>query len=165
VTTVDQHVDSVLSRDAIETFLSHEARLMDERRLREWLALWTGDCRYWVPTESDAFDLGRVQLILDDHERLEERVHRLTHADAHAQEPPSRTTHLITSVEIEAAAGDEVQAHAAVLIVEVRHGLQEVYAGRATYRLRQVQGQLKLVEKRVALTRGDAALGNVTFLV
>ena len=33
----------------VQQFLFHEARLLDERRLQEWLALYAEDAEYWVP--------------------------------------------------------------------------------------------------------------------
>ena len=33
----------------VEQFLYHEARLLDEQRLEEWLELFTDDATYWVP--------------------------------------------------------------------------------------------------------------------
>jgi benzoate/toluate 1,2-dioxygenase beta subunit len=33
----------------IEQYLYHEARLLDDRKLDEWLKLWTPEGRYWVP--------------------------------------------------------------------------------------------------------------------
>ena len=34
-------------------FLYREARLADEARYAEWLALWTDDGVYWVPATTD----------------------------------------------------------------------------------------------------------------
>ena len=36
---------------ACERFLIHEARLLDEARFDEWLALFTADAWYWVPSQ------------------------------------------------------------------------------------------------------------------
>ena len=36
-------------RYAVEQFLYREARLADEQRLEDWLALWDEDALYWVP--------------------------------------------------------------------------------------------------------------------
>ena len=36
---------------AIEAFLIHEARLLDDRRFQDWLGLFTDDGWYWVPIE------------------------------------------------------------------------------------------------------------------
>ena len=40
---------SLEAQRAVEQFLFHEARLLDERRFDQWLALWDEDGRYWVP--------------------------------------------------------------------------------------------------------------------
>jgi 3-phenylpropionate/cinnamic acid dioxygenase small subunit len=39
-----------LDVQACEQFLLHEARLLDEGRFDEWLALFTPDASYWVPS-------------------------------------------------------------------------------------------------------------------
>ena len=38
----------------VEQFLYREARLLDERRFREWLELFAADVRYWMPGRSTA---------------------------------------------------------------------------------------------------------------
>ncbi|MBV8111708.1 MAG: hypothetical protein JO012_18275, partial [Hyphomicrobiales bacterium] len=38
-----------IDRAAFETFLIQEARLLDERRFREWMELFAEDGTYWVP--------------------------------------------------------------------------------------------------------------------
>ena len=50
VSLPDAPADS-LSAAACEQFLVHEARLLDEGRFDEWLALFTADAWYWVPSE------------------------------------------------------------------------------------------------------------------
>lgn len=35
----------------IEEFLYAEAELLDQRRFREWLDLFTEDARYWMPMQ------------------------------------------------------------------------------------------------------------------
>ena len=39
----------------VEQFLYREARLLDERRFREWLELLTEDVRYWMVTRSNLY--------------------------------------------------------------------------------------------------------------
>ncbi|ETX00272.1 MAG: hypothetical protein ETSY2_39415, partial [Candidatus Entotheonella gemina] len=34
----------------VEAFLYREARLLDDRKFRDWLDLLTEDVRYWMPT-------------------------------------------------------------------------------------------------------------------
>ena len=37
----------------VQQLLCREARLLDERRFREWLALFTEDARYWMAARSN----------------------------------------------------------------------------------------------------------------
>lgn len=43
-----------ITRQEAEAFLFREARLLDERRLDDWLALFTDDSRYWIPSGAGA---------------------------------------------------------------------------------------------------------------
>src|SRR4029077_19625082 len=61
-----------------EQFLIHEARLLDEAKFDDWLALFTPAAWYWVPSEPDQPDPHEtVSLIYDDRRLLETRVRRL----------------------------------------------------------------------------------------
>ena len=88
-----------MTRQEAESLLFQEARLLDERRFEEWLALFSDDCNYWVPI-LDADPNTEPSIIYDDRARLEERVYRLLHTPAYAQDPPSRTQHNVTNVEV-----------------------------------------------------------------
>ena len=55
-------------RSAVD-FLYREARLADEARYAEWLALWTDDGVYWVPATGDPA-AGLAGLTLEPFQRL-----------------------------------------------------------------------------------------------
>lgn len=154
-------------RDAVAAFVYREARLIDEGRYKEWHSLWhEGDVLYLVPCNDFDIDTSKhLSLIFDDARRLDERIFRLTNADAHSQEPRSRTTHLMTGIEIDDMDGGDVRVHAAMAVCEVRKARQEIYTGRVDYRLRPAGNDFKMTEKRVHLIRNDSPLGNMTFLV
>src|SRR5215216_2246296 len=91
----------------VEQFLYYEAWLLDERRLHDWLALFTDDARYSlqvreVVERSDEGGGTGVRLsrplFEDDLAFLTLRVKRLDTRLAHAEQPPSITRHLITNV-------------------------------------------------------------------
>jgi hypothetical protein len=74
-----------------EEFLLLEARLLDEARFDEWLALFSPEASYWVPSEPGQVNpLETVSLIYDDRQLLETRVRRLASPRIYSLEPRSR---------------------------------------------------------------------------
>lgn len=91
----------------IEQFLYREALLLDERRFEEWLDLFTEDTHYFMPTRAVRYerDIERELSGPDDvahfdetKEQLGQRITRIRSGMAWAEDPPSRTRHLITNV-------------------------------------------------------------------
>ena len=111
----------------VEQFLYREARLLDERRFHEWLELLTDDVHYWMggaqqPLSEDQqgdrdprsrplcrgrSGQGEDELAILDEDKasLTGRVARLDTGMAWAEDPPSRTRHLITNIEVEPGDG------------------------------------------------------------
>jgi benzoate/toluate 1,2-dioxygenase subunit beta len=153
------------SRQSIEEFLFHEAKLIDEHRYDEWLALWTEDCLYWVPCNSDDADPARQAMIIyDNRARLDERIYRLTSGAAWAQQPRSRTRRLISNVEVrETDGGYAVESNC--LIAELRRSRQDIFAARILHTLRPAGDSFRIALKKVLLLNNDEAIDNLTFLV
>jgi len=84
---------------AVAAFLYQEARLADEARYAEWLALWTDDGVYWVPATTDpgANPDRHLSHIYDNRTRLETRIKLLQTGVRYSQEPAS--THAATHLE------------------------------------------------------------------
>ena len=62
----------------IEEFLFHEARLLDQRRFEDWMALYTDDATYWVPAKPDQQSpIDTISIYYDDRRMMETRVKRL----------------------------------------------------------------------------------------
>src|SRR4051812_36470575 len=73
-----QPASVALDLDRCARFLEHEARLLDEAKFDDWLALFTADAWYWVPSEPNQNNPhNTVSLIYDDRRLLETRVRRL----------------------------------------------------------------------------------------
>lgn len=149
-----------IDRAAIDEFLIHEARLLDERRFREWMELFAEDGTYWVPAAPDQESpLDQASLFYDDRELMRTRVERLEHPRIHVQTPPSRTAHLVGNMIIEEAdeARGEVLVASTVIMVEYRDEAQRVFAGRQRHRLRREGASFRIVQKRVDLINCDSA--------
>jgi 3-phenylpropionate/cinnamic acid dioxygenase small subunit len=144
-----------------ERFLLHEARLLDEARFEDWLALFTEDGWYWVPSQpGQASPRDTVSLIYDDRRLLETRVRRLHNPHLHAQQPPSRASRIVANVTIEerdTAAGAAI-VRSKLLMVEYRRNRQRLFAATCLHRLVRRGDGLRIAWKRVDLVDCDAEL-------
>ncbi len=94
----------------IVSFLYLEAELLDDWRFRDWLLLIDESIEYTMPTQSNALTRDRLKSIspptnfyfCENKAQLEQRVRRLETGMAWAEEPPSRTRHLITNIRVTA---------------------------------------------------------------
>lgn len=143
---------------ACEAFLVHEARLLDEARFDEWLALYTTDARYWVPSEpAQQSPRDTVSLMYDDRRLLETRIRRLASPRIYSQEPRSRTSRIVANVTIEKQEANAVHLRSKFSMVEYRRNDQRLFAG-TTFHTLISNGQFKIAWKRVDLVNCDAPL-------
>ncbi|MHB8219846.1 MAG: aromatic-ring-hydroxylating dioxygenase subunit beta [Acidimicrobiales bacterium] len=106
----------------VERFLYAEAMLLDERRFSEWLELFTDDATYEVPLRltresqvpSDLSDRGRI--FWDSKNTLAIRVQRLQSEFAWAEQPPSRTRHMISNLIVGVSPDGQLGARYNVLV-------------------------------------------------
>jgi 3-phenylpropionate/cinnamic acid dioxygenase small subunit len=158
----------------VQQFLFREARLLDERRFHEWLHLFTNDIHYWMAArtnhyprsskaiavldadccpEEDPVGAPELGLFDEDIETLTARVARLDTGMAWAEDPPSRTRHLITNIEIASGASDsEVTVYCNFIVYRSRGETeQDFYVGARVDRLRVVDGAWKIANRRLTL--------------
>ncbi len=164
--------DNVTALLAAQQLLYTEARLLDERRFDEWLDLFTDDALYHLPIAlSD--DPREPALIRDTKSGMAERVFRLTKTLAHAQNPPSRTQHDVTNIELLAPLDRQtVQVHCNQAVHEMRSGdvfhvglaSPRIFAARCRYLL--VPGpQWRIQEKTCQLIDREYPIYNLTFIL
>jgi p-cumate 2,3-dioxygenase beta subunit len=84
----------ILLRLRVENLLWQEADMIDQWRLDEWLTLYTDDAHYYVPPsdiDGDTADPDTsLFYIMDDRNRMQERVIRLKKVGAHSEWPRSK---------------------------------------------------------------------------
>jgi 3-phenylpropionate/cinnamic acid dioxygenase small subunit len=146
-----------------EQFLFHEARLLDEQRYEEWLALFTDDATYWLPLEQgqkDPFETSSI--IHDDRTLLELRVKQLRHPRAHARLPLARTVHQVSNIVVQA---DGLAVRSNLLVVEFRNEKQRLYGALVEHRLRKKGDTFQIAHKRVDLVNSEGELDGIAILL
>jgi len=169
----------------VEQFLYREARLLDERRLHEWVELFTEDVRYWMPMRSNRYpaeskaigrldqaqaaEAERVQqeelAILDETKAtLQARIARLDTGMAWAEDPPSRTRHIISNIEVqEGETASEFKVYSNYLVYRTRGEIeQDFYIGRREDVLRHVDGAWKIARRKIILDQNVMLAKNVS---
>ena len=141
----------------------HEARLLDDGKFDDWLALFTPEAWYWVPSEPDQADpIETVSLIYDDRRLLETRVRRLASPRMYSQEPRSRTSRMVGNVTIEETGKDGCTVRSKFIMIEYRREQQRLFGGTALHHLVQSGGRIMIAWKRVNLVNCDAPLDGIT---
>ena len=166
---VDRPTDAAapdLDIRTVEQFLYREARLADEHDYDGWESLWTDDAVYWVPANGDDIDrMAQMSVIHDNRNRISTRLKQLRTGRRHAQVPFSRLRRVVSNVEILGSEGSDTTVEANFVLVESRERGKEIWAGRYTYRLRIVDGALRMAYKKVALVDNARVLPTLGFLI
>jgi 3-phenylpropionate/cinnamic acid dioxygenase small subunit len=155
------------THDEIADFLYREARLLDDGRFDEWLALFTPDCIYWVPLEADQPDgLETSSHIYDDRRLLEVRVRQYRHPRAHARTPFARTVHQVGNIVVAGrdAAANELTVQSTLVVIEFRTERQRTWGALVEHRLRRTGNGWAIARKRVDLVNSEAELDGIAVL-
>ena len=145
-----------------EALVHLEARLLDDRRYDEWVALFADDCLYWAPVSLEmASPRDGPSHFRDDIQVLRARTHRLLNPRAFAAEPPPRTAHVVSGIAV-APDGDEIVATSSQIMLEWRdrghyEADQRLFGGRVTHRLRRTTDGLRIALKRIDLINAEGA--------
>jgi len=161
-------------RSAVENFYFEEADLLDQFRLRDWLALLTDDVTYRIPIRVNRTDRGRsvtevseTDMLLDEDKRgLTQRVVRLETGRAWAEEPRSRTRHLVTNVRVRSVVGgNELTVSSNFIAYRNRLEIeQDFYVGTREDVLRLDAGRFKIARRLVILDQTVLTAKNMTIL-
>jgi 3-phenylpropionate/cinnamic acid dioxygenase small subunit len=164
---------AMLAKADAEALLFREARLLDNFQLEEWLQLFTADGLYWIPIDESKPPRRSASLIYDDTPSREERVYHLLQLPFPAQNPRSRTVHVIGNVEVLRTDEATATVHSSQVIYETRVGdysqiglgeLNTIVA-RVEHELRRTDGEWKIARKKILLINRDMPQGNLTFML
>ncbi len=156
-------------RREIEAFLFLEARLCDESRYEEWEALVTDDIHYWIPKgPADHDPAEKLAYVNDNRARVATRIRQLKTGKRWAQTPVSPMRRLLSNIEILEAHEPEFTVAANFVLYEVAAqatGALHIWAGRTTYGLRRVDGNLRMSRKIVELVTSSLPQPTLAFLL
>ena len=169
----DAGLETLLLEAEVARFFAAEAELLDERRFDEWLELLHDDFRYWMPIARNVrFDepereytrAGRDANWFDEgKDVLRKRVLQIQGGDHWAEEPRSRTTHLVASVRIDAVEGPTITAKCRFVVSAWRleHDF-DLFIGKRVDVLRRDQGRLTMLRRTVYLDQSVLTSRNLT---
>ena len=159
-------------RDAhfeVEQFYYEEAELLDDGRFADWLEFLADDVDYWMPTRTNrlrrqqALSIaarGEAAFYDETKESLAWRIRRFDSGMAWAEDPPSRTRHLVTNVvahhvdpdEHAGFSSDDLHVRSAFLVYRNRLEREEnIFAGRRVDILRHTDGGLQVARRTILL--------------
>jgi 3-phenylpropionate/cinnamic acid dioxygenase small subunit len=177
-------IDDAVLRE-VEQFLYREARMLDERRFHDWLVLFTDDVRYWMPLRANRYPKGSKAIkimdrnryvedeltredelaILDENkETLAGRIACMDTGMAWAEDPPSRTRHLVTNVELEPGdAPEELKVYSNFIVYRSRAEVErEMFVGTRHDVLRRVDGALRIARRKIIVDKSVMLAKNVS---
>ena len=147
---------------ALEAFLFEEARMLDERRFEDWLALFAADGVYWIPATPDQTDpVNQASIAYEGRQLLEVRVRRLRHPANYADHPPVRTRRVIGNVTVERQTEEGATVRSNFMLADFQADAQRVFAGDYVHTLRFDEGRISIACKRVNLLNCDAPMGPI----
>jgi 3-phenylpropionate/cinnamic acid dioxygenase small subunit len=152
---------------AVTAFIYKEARFQDEHQYKAWEALWTDDGIYWVPANGADIDPEKeMSIIYDNRSRISLRIKQLLTGKHHTQTPQSRLRRLVSNIELlDEQPGDDISVASNSLIFESSLRDDTIWGARNEYRLRYVDGELRMAYKKVTLVNNDKALFTLSFLI
>lgn len=146
--------DALLLRLRVEDFLSHEADLIDRWQLDQWLTLYTDDAHYYVPpsdVDGDTADPDTsLFYIMDDRQRMNERVIRLNNKQAHSEWPRSKVRHLVTNV-IAERDDNMIRTRASFMVSRAKDVTHDIFVGHYLYEIVERDESFQIQKKTCVL--------------
>lgn len=147
------------SMEVVE-FLYHEAELLDSGRFSEWLELMAEDVTYRLPVRTNQAQRGErdyseeTEIFSENIASLRLRVSKLGTSYAWAENPPSRTRHLVSNVRVRATDNpDELEVDSYFLAYRNRswETQPDLFCGERRDLLRRIDGSWRLARRTILL--------------
>jgi 3-phenylpropionate/cinnamic acid dioxygenase small subunit len=164
----------------VEQFYYEEAELLDDGRFADWLELLADDLDYWMPTRTNRLRRQQALSIAargeagyydETKESLAWRIRRFDSGMAWAEDPPSRTRHLITNIVVRHIdpgqhpdfSAEDLEVRSAFLVYRNRLEREEnVFAGRRVDILRRTAEGLRVARRVILLDQHVLQAKNIS---
>lgn len=164
----------------VEQLYYREAELLDDGRYADWLELLADDLDYWMPTRSNRLrrqqalsvaQRGEAAFYDESKESLAWRIRRFDSGMAWAEDPPSRTRHLVTNVVVRHADPDQhdgftphdLVVRSVFLVYRNRLEREEnMFAGGRTDLLRRTSTGLLVARRTILLDQNVLQSKNIS---
>jgi 3-phenylpropionate/cinnamic acid dioxygenase small subunit len=158
-------MEQVVLQHEVTQFLFREARLLDERRLEEWLELLDENLHYWMPmrrnikfgdwdrefTDADT----EINWFNEGKDILAGRIRQINTGVHWPEEPVSRFEHIVSNVEVMSAERDQIRVNSKFFCYQNR--LQDEvnhWVGRREDLLRRdTETGFKIVKRKIILAQ------------
>lgn len=172
--------DNIRLTLSLQRFFYEEAELLDSRNYRGWLNLLTDECTYHVPiarnVQNGRFDHEFTAAGVDinwfdeDKATLEKRIKQIETGIHWAEEPVSRTTHIVTNLLVtgveQTREGRKIHVVTKILVNKNRLDYENTtLIGKRTDTLLETDGQFKIAARTVYLDQSVLLVKNLTTIL
>ena len=157
----EDRIATMLQHYEVERFSYDEAALLDAHRYEEWVALFSDDAHYFMPIrrtrtqrelDKEFTRPGEMAFFDDTRAQLAARVTKLKTGRAWAEDPPSRTRHMITNVRIVKDDGRTLEVESNFHLYRTRLNSEETsWIGSRRDVLRRVGGSFQIADRKIFL--------------
>lgn len=173
----EELLERLLLKESIEEFFIAEYDLLDRHDLSAWVELFAEDAAYTVPLQrnvkagtSDGTMLGPLDTawFADTKDTLSQRVEQIQTGVHWAEEPVSRSAHLVTNVRVlerapEHGPAQTVSTRCRILVYRNRLEREvDLFVGMREDKLRRRGASWEIVERTVFLEQNVLLAKNLT---
>jgi len=134
-----------------------EGACLDNKDWDNWINLYTEDATYWIPAWDEEHTTTNdpqkeISLIYyGSRAGLEDRVFRIRTGASLASTPLPRTCHMNTNFRFESSGDSEVMVHSSWQTLSYRLKKVTSYFGLQQHLLKEINGQLKIRQRKIIL--------------
>jgi 3-phenylpropionate/cinnamic acid dioxygenase small subunit len=156
-------------------FLYHESDLLDQRRYDEWVELLDEEIEYRMPltltrerSEQARAHSTSMEYFCENIASIRLRIARLSTEYAWAEDPPTRTRHLVSNVRVEPTADEQVLRIDAVFCVYANRGPSteyDLFVGSREDLLVRREGSWKLLKRTLYLDQATLGASSISIFL